>query len=179
MGEEDKVENQERKEAWAGWKLKDAAEIKQHRRGAAPGGKAASRQAEEGGGNHIEDEMEKLLRRSPVRDTLRETGSARVDSPSAAGDVDEAGDVHFWNVEDKWKAGGAVLWLGGEVAVSSPDLQHHEGRQFLDHERLQDRLVENDGGIGIIHCAQRYGTDAGMSMVDEHVRQRNGGSNDY
>ena len=52
-----------------------------------------------------------------------------------------------------------------------PDLQHVVDGQLLDHELKHNGLAKDDGRVGRGNLQQRYGTEARITVVDEHVRQ--------
>ena len=52
-----------------------------------------------------------------------------------------------------------------------PDLQHVVDGQLLDHGLKHNGLAKYDGRVGRGNLQQRYGTEARITMVDEHVRQ--------
>ena len=85
--------------------------------------------------------------------------------------MDEAGEVHAVECGGTWRArqGWAFGWRRRRQGV--PDLQHVVDGQLLDHELKHNGLAKDDGRVGRGNPQQRYGTEARITVVDEHVRQ--------
>ena len=72
----------------------------------------------------------------------------------------------LWNVDENRGAFGAGLWFAEEGDKGIPQLQHIE--------RKQNGLAKDGGRIGRRIRGQWHVTEAGIPLLDEHARQRNG-----